>query len=286
MTLTSKLWLVVLLLSCHFCLAQDNSGKKYLLQYKMQAGETIVTRVEHFAETRTTMAEHDESSRSQTTSQKVWEITAVDAEGNMTFDYRIDSVRLSQSIGDSEPQIYDSSKDSEVPDMFRPVAETVGKTLATISINQQGQVLNRDKELQTPQLGMGDLTIPLPNYAIAVGERWSVPREMRVKLENGEYKKIKVRELYTLDKVATGVATIRIVTQPLTPVNDPAVEAQLIQQLSKGEIRFDMDRGRLLSKRLDWSEEVVGFRGPDTSLRYDGKFIEELQDMQRTASRP
>jgi hypothetical protein len=273
-------------MSCPLSVAQDNQGQKYQLQYKMQAGETIVTRVEHFAETRTTMAEHDESSRSQTTSQKVWEVTSVDAEGNMTFDYRIDSVRLSQSVGDDEPQTYDSTKDSEVPDMFRPVAETVGKTLATISINQQGQVLNRDKELQTPQLGMGDLTIPLPAYAIAVGDRWSVPREMRVKLESGEYKKIKVRELYTLEKVATGVATIRIVTQPLTPVNDPAVEAQLIQQLSKGEIRFDMDRGRLLSKRLDWSEEVVGFRGPDTSLRYDGKFIEELQDMQRTAARP
>ncbi len=263
----------------------SSEGKKYLLQYKMKAGETIVTKVDHYAETRTTMAEHDESSRSQTTSRKVWEVKSVDGSGNMTFEYRIDSVRLSQSVGEGEEQTYDSTKDEEVPPMFRPVAETVGKPLATISINPQGQVLDRDKELKAPQLGMGDLTIPLPGNAIAIGERWSVPREIRVKLENGEYKKIKVRELYSLEKVATGVATIRIVTQPLTPVNDPAVESQLIQQLSKGEIRFDIDRGRLLSKRLDWSEEVVGFRGADTSLRYDGRFVEELIDTSRTASR-
>jgi hypothetical protein len=265
--------------------AQQSSGKKFLLQYKMQAGETIVTRVEHFAETRTKMAEHDESSRSQTTSKKVWEVKSVDGEGNMTFEYRIDSVRLSQSVGEGEQQTYDSSTDSEVPAMFRPVAETVGKPLATICINPRGQVVERDNDLKTPQLGMGDLTIPLPADPIAVGDRWSVPREIRVKLENGDHKKIKVRELYSLEKVSTGVATIAIVTQPLTPVNDPAVESQLIQQLSKGEIRFDIDRGRLISKRLDWSEEVVGFRGPDTSLRYDGKFVEELQEGTRAASR-
>jgi light-regulated signal transduction histidine kinase (bacteriophytochrome) len=76
------------------------------------------------------------------------------------------------------------------------------------------------------------------------------------------------------------------VTQPLTPVTDRAVEAQLIQQLSKGEIKFDLDRGRMLSKQLDWSEEVVGFRGAETSLRYDAKFTEELiSPAKRTASR-
>ncbi len=71
----------------------------------------------------------------------------------------------------------------------------------------------------------------------------------------------KVRELYTLEKVFAGVATIRIETQPLTPVADPAVESQLIQQLSKGTIKFDIDRGPHAQQALDWSDEVIGFRG-------------------------
>ncbi|MEZ6078330.1 MAG: hypothetical protein R3C56_22450 [Pirellulaceae bacterium] len=72
----------------------------------------------------------------------------------------------------------------------------------------------------------------------------------------------------------------------LTPVKDPATESQLIQQLSKGEIKFDIDNGRMLSKQLTWSDEVVGFRGPATSLRYDAKFTEELMPQtKRTASR-
>ncbi|MFN3191821.1 MAG: hypothetical protein ACE361_15020 [Aureliella sp.] len=265
--------------------AQKADVQKYALQYKLLEGEEIVTQVEHFAETRTKMSDTEESSTSRTQSEKVWSVTDVNEKGEMTFEYRINQVQLTQSVGSGEAISYDSASDEEVPDVFKPVAATVGKPLATVTINARGQVVDRDKELKTPQLGMGELTIPLPEKAIAIGERWSVPREVRVKLESGAYKKIKVRELYTLEKVSTGVATIRIVTQPLTPVNDPAVESQLIQQLSKGELKFDIDKGRLIAKRLDWSEEVVGFRGPETSLRYDGKFIEKLLPQKRTASR-
>lgn len=261
--------------------AQSNT---YLLQYKLQKGEELVSQVVHVAETRTKMSGQEEASNSRTTSEKAWLVTDVNPKGEMTFEYRIKSVELKQSVGDGNEVTYSSTSKDEVPPMFKPVAESVGKTLATVRINARGQVLDRDKEMKAPKLGMGDLTIPLPEKAIAVGERWSVPRDMRVKLESGAFKTIKVRELYTLRKVATGVATITIETQPLTPVNDPAVEAQLIQQLSKGEIRFDIDRGRMLSKRLDWSDEVVGFRGADTSLRYDSKFTEELVG-KRTASR-
>ena len=263
--------------------AQDSD--KVELRYKLRQGESLVSKVTQFAETKTKIADHNEDSSSRTTSFKVWEVESVNAEGEMTFVYSIRSVSLAQSIGDSEELTYNSETDTEVPDIFKKVAETIAKPLATITINPRGQVVNRDNELQTPQMGIGELTIPLPADAVAIGGQWNVPRDIRVKLESGAFKTIKVRELYTLEKVSAGVATIRIETQPLTPVNDPAVEAQLIQQLSKGSIKFDVDRGRLISKKLAWKDEVVGFRGPDTSLRYDAEWAEELQpEMSRTAS--
>lgn len=249
---------------------------KYSLQYKLQAGESLYSKVIHFAETRTKMSDHEESSSSRTTSEKVWEVKTVDAKGNMTFEYRILSVDLAQRVGDKDEIKYSSETDSTAPDIFKKVAETVNKPLGMVTINPRGQVTGRDKDSKNPQLGMGDLTIPLPEEPIAIGAEWSVPREMRVKLEDGSQKTIKVRELYTLEKVSAGVATIRIESQPLTPVNDPAVESQLIQQLSKGQIKFDIDRGRMLSKQLDWDEEAIGFRGDNTSLKYDAKFTEEL----------
>ncbi len=249
---------------------------RHSLKYKLRAGESLYSKVIHFAETRTKMSDHEESSSSRTTSEKVWEVKSVDAKGDMTFEYRILSVDLAQRVGEKNEIKYSSETDTTAPDMFKKVAETVNKPLGLITINPRGQVTNRDKDTKNPQLGMGELTIPLPEEPIAVGAEWSVPREMRVKLEDGSQKTIKVRELYTLEKVSAGVATIRIESQPLTPVNDPAVESQLIQQLSKGQIKFDIDRGRMLSKQLEWSEEAIGFRGDNTSLKYDAKFTEEL----------
>lgn len=265
--------------------ASTADAEAYSIRYKLRAGETLISTVTHFAETKTRMAEHDEASSSRTSSTKVWEVKSVDAEGNMTFEYRISSVNLAQSVGDGEEIKYDSETDVDVPEIFQQVAQSIAKPLAVVTINPRGQITQRDKEQNAPTLGIGELTIPLPEEDVAIGGQWSVPRDMRVKLESGASKAIKVRELYTLEKVSAGVATIRIETQPLTPVRDPAVESQLIQQLSKGMLKFDLDQGRLISKRLDWSDEVVGFRGPDTSLSYDAEWTEELQvEATRTAS--
>lgn len=262
------------------------TGQTYTLRYKLEKGEALVSRVIHLAETSTMMNGSREESRSRTTSEKVWEITDVSDDGKMTFEYRINFVNLAQSIGEAEELKYNSVIDTDVPDIFKAVAETVNKPLATITINSRGQVTDRDNELNAPQMGVGEITVPLPEEAIAVGSSWSVPRELRVKLDNGAFKKIQVRELYTLEKVVAGLATISIVTQPLTPIADPAIDAQLIQQLSKGTLKFDIDSGRLLSKALEWRDEVIGFRGPKTSLSYSATFTEELQtEPKRTARR-
>ena len=284
----SLLALLAALLVNHVALAQATSttlkppltpqsaNAKYSLQYKLRTGESLYSKVIHFAETRTKMSDHEETSSSRTTSEKVWEVKSVDEKGNMTFEYRILSVDLAQRVGEKDEIKYSSESDATAPDVFKKVAENVNKPLGLVTINPRGQVTSRDKDTKAPQLGMGELTIPLPEDPIAIGAEWSVPRDMRVKLEDGSQKTIKVRELYTLEKVSAGVATIRIESQPLTPINDPAVESQLIQQLSKGQIKFDIDRGRMLSKQLDWDEEAIGFRGDNTSLKYDAKFTEEL----------
>lgn len=257
-----------------------------LLRYKLKPGEELVSKVVHLADTRTKMSEHEETSTSRTISEKVWQVSAVNPQGEMTFEYRINSVELAQSVGAGEELKYNSLTDTEAPDMFKHVAETVSQPLATVTINPRGQVIDRDSKLKNPQLGMGELTLPLPEEALAIGAQWSVPREARVKSEAGVHKTIKMRELYTLEKVSAGVATIRIESQPLTPISDPSTESQLIQQLSKGVIKFDVDQGRMLSKELIWSDEVVGFRGPETSLRYEAKFTEELlPQTKRTAKR-
>jgi hypothetical protein len=76
-----------------------------------------------------------------------------------------------------------------------------------------------------------------------------------------------------LQKVEDGVAWVSFDTQVLTPVDDPRIESQLIQQLSRGVIQFDLQRGQMLAKHLSWNRRCLGFRGPESSLNYVAKYV-------------
>jgi hypothetical protein len=208
-----------------------------VLKHKLKAGETLRTRTTHVANTLTRVQGTEDISEANTVSEKVWDVKSVEPNGNITFEYRLEALNISQKQSDRPEVTYNSKTDEKPPEIFARLAETLAKPIATITIDGS--------------------------------------RETRVKLENGTYKTIKLREQYTLEKVSAGVATIRVDTHPLTPSNDANVDSQLMQQLSKGIIKFDIDNGRLISKQLDWEDEVVGFRGAESSLKYSARFTEE-----------
>jgi len=208
----------------------------------------------------------------------------------MTFEHLIETVEMSQKNGDSEELLWNSESGQPAPAAFSAVAEQLGKTIATIRINDQGQERERldDKGTKT-DLGMGGITIPLPETPVKIGGQWAVPRQIRVRTEDGEVKLIKVRELYTLEKLSAGVATISVRSEPLTPIGTPKIKSQVVQQLSNGSVRFDVDAGRTLSRQLDWDETVVGFEGADSMMEYRARLTEQMLSSQpstRTAARP
>ena len=86
---------------------------------------------------------------------------------------------------------------------------------------------------------------------------------------------IKVRQFYRLVLVRTGVATISLETQVLTPVRDPKILSQLVQRMQKGTIKFDIDAGRLLHRQMDLNESILGFSGPESHMNYLSRTTEE-----------
>src|SRR5439155_25945542 len=119
---------------------------------------------------------------------------------------------------------------------------------------------------------------------LKAGASWSIPDELRLPLEDGTIKKVQTQQQYRLEKVESGVATISVDTQVLTPVNDPKIQSKLIQRLQRGTIKFDIDAGRLLHKQLDIDQEVFGFSGPDSHMQYLARFTEEpVKDAEQTA---
>lgn len=261
------------------------AAETYLLRYALQEGEKLRYEVTHVAKTKTRINGTEDESQVHTTSHRHWNIHSATAD-EMTFDHLIESVSMTQQQGDNETR-WDSTSDDIPPAAFAAVAEKIGQPLATVTINARGQEVDRvDHAATTPGLGMGSLTLALPAEPVAVGAAWKVPREIQVRDEAGEVKTIKINERYTLEQVKTGVATLAVRSEPITPIDEESVRAQVLQQLSNGTIRFDVDNGRLLSKQLDWDETVVGFQGANSMMEYRAKLTERLLDnVARTARR-
>jgi hypothetical protein len=154
-------------------------------------------------------------------------------------------------------------------------------------MNCRGKVLDRvekvDKEAKNPT----PITVPMPEEPVSVGHQWSMPYSITVEGVNGGIKKIDMRQVYVLKSVLTGVATIEVETQVLTPVHDASLEAQIIQHMTSGTMKFDVDAGRVISQVTDLDRRVIGFNGPASSMHYLTRLEENmLPDAPKTAVKP
>lgn len=255
---------------------QELTAEQHLLRYKYAKGETIRYQVEQLVTIDTTISGNRQETKLQSRSGRTLQVQEVDASGQMRFTNTIDYVDMWSEVSGRQAVKYDSRKDKEAPAEYQVVASHVGKPISVITLSPTGQIVERRDEFSQPELGLGGVSIPLPEGPVSIGHVWSQPMELKVRTEDQRVKVVKTREVYRLERVETGVATISLKTEVLTPLDDARVKSQIIQRISQGEIRFDLDAGRLLSKQLDWDESVVGFAGAESNMKYLARFTETL----------
>ena len=253
-----------------------NSKQKYDVKYKMAKGDVIHWAVEHVASTKAQIAGDKEESSSRTKSEKLWKVSSVDSRGNMTFVYSVESVNMWQQVGEGDPVTFDSKKDESTPAEFEGVDEKLGKPLAVITVAPNGVVMDRKTSIPQARFGVGEITIPLPKDPIAVGYKWYVPSQLTARDENGLTQTLKTRIHYQLSRVKGINAYISFRTEVLTPIESEKVKSQIMQQMTKGYIVFDLNRGLPVRKEVEWDEKVIGYEGPDSYLNYVGKLTEKL----------
>jgi len=262
------------------------TAKRYELRYKFKPGETHRTKVLHQATIRTTIDGTSQTAATVSTSIKAWKIEDIDSDGRIHFVHSVEHVKMRNEVTGREDAHYDSRIDASPPSGFEDVAKRVGVPLTRVTIDDRGTILKR-AELAAPGPGQGtQLTLPLPKESVAVGETWTFPNDMRVRLRSGEIKNIKSQQKFTLQSVDGDIADIKVETQILTPVRDPEIEAQIIEQETNGTIRFDIAAGRLLRQQIDLDRSVVGYPNAKSSMHYRTRFTEELlKSDERTAER-
>jgi hypothetical protein len=255
----------------------------YLLRYKFNPGEVLRWKVTHRASINTTVSGTTQTAETTSTSVKVWKALPADDKGNLRFEHSVEKVEMRQKLTGREEVVYNSETDQAPPLGFEDAAKSVGIPLAIVTIDPQGNVVERQQRRAMPGDNHGQITVPLPAEAIPIGHTWSFPYDIQVPLRNGTVKQVKSRQHFQLLDVADGIATIGVETQILSPIDEPEIEAQLIQREIRGQVKFDVEAGRIIGQQMDLDKSVVGFSGESSSLHYVMRFREELLPVEKLA---
>lgn len=250
--------------------------QQYELKYRFTKGATLRWQVEHTATTKTHMAKDTEEMSSRSQSVRAWKVLNVDAKGNMVFEHSIESLNAWEKVGDTDPIAYNSQTDKTPPPYYEATAEKLGRPLATLTVAPTGQIVNRQSDLETADFGMGEVLIPMPDKPIAIGHKWSVPKQFQAENEDGEVIQYAARVVYELQKVVDGQAYLTFKTEVLTPLDSEKARSQMLSKLSKGVAVFDLEKGLITQRTIEWNEKVQGFEGDDSLLQYIAKLNEKF----------
>lgn len=267
--------------------APPAAAQSYKLRYKFKPGQTLRWAVEHRAKVRSTVQGTTQTAETISTSVKIWKVDAIEADGNAVITYSVERVDMTQKFDGRQDIHYTSESKEPPPPGFEQVAEAVGKPLAKLTIDPRGTVVTREENYVQAAPQQENVTLPLPENAVVVGEEWTLPADIVVNLRDGGSKKIKARQLYRLVSVDDGVASLHLETQVLSPIHDPQIESQLVQSKASGAVRFDIAAGRIVSQQSDIDEHVHGFQGAGSTMHYVARFNEKLlPDANRAAVLP
>jgi hypothetical protein len=258
--------------------AETDAGEAVRLRYRYQTGDRLVMDVTHRALTETTIAGTTQSTETATDSTKIWTVTAVDADGHATIEHSVDGVTMTSRTSDKGQVRWSSSGDEPPPPGYETVKQSLGVPLSRLTIDRVGRVLSRQDLRPSPPSNTGDLmVVPLPDGEVREGAEWTVPQEVVVEVPNGPRKAVRTRLRYHLASMRDGIATIHVDTTVLTPLDDPRLEARLLERIWDGTVEFDIDRGRVIRRTTGIDRRVIGFSGPESSVRYKASLEERLK---------
>lgn len=280
-------WAVAALAAAPLCADEVTpiaDGAKYDLEYKLKTGTVLRYAIDHRAAVRSTIDDTTQEAQTKTESVKAWKVTDVLPSGEIEFMNVVEQVHMINHLPNRAPVEYDSKKDSTPPPGYEDTARAINVPLSVIHMTPRGEIKSRNVKLQQPNADKdAQVVIRLPDEPVAVGATWDEPLDVVVSVEGGGTKNIQTRRHYELKDVASGIATIEVTYQILSPI-DAKIESQLVQKLMKGTVRFAIEEGRIESQLFEVDKRVLGFAGPTSSMHYVMRMEEKLSEAKLAAS--
>ncbi len=249
---------------------------KFLLRYQFKPGEQLRYETINHLTQQGVVGQGEKVDTTKIVQNRLFTIGKVDddtAAASMQFEY----VRMELKSDDNEPEIFDSTMPlKDVSKKFQGTARQLAGKAPSYILQCAGTPVSDAGIEQIPEGGQASFMIPLPENQIAVGDTWKVNMIVSVRLDEGVKRQIKLLRTYRLENVDDGVATIGFFTSVMSTVKAPALKAQLLQATPQGEIRFDIENGKLLRKEFRFDRMVMGALGPGSVLSAKGATVETL----------
>jgi hypothetical protein len=269
---------------------------KVLLAYKFQPGQVVRYEVLHDGQITTVYNSAKEVAANKSESRRSFKVASVDEKGQALLEMQIEWVRMTASFENeegrkSEPIEFDTSDPKKQNHaQFKKILQSVGKPQALVRIDASGRPievtrLDKASKKTEPAAASADIDgdgtpenylVLLPEVPVAVGNTWKEPFEVVARLPQGLSSRIRMQRAYKLAELRQGLATIEFRTIILTPVQDAAIAAQLIQREVEGKIVFDTERGMIVSREAKVDRTVVGPFGGQSSMRAVSRYTERL----------
>ncbi|WP_010582816.1 DUF6263 family protein [Schlesneria paludicola] len=258
----------------------------YQLVYRFQPGQFTHYEIDDRAEMIVQHGNNFSKIIQQTQWLKSYRVVTVDENGGATLEPITEAVRMSSQAGEKPVLSYDSEKDSSPPKEFENVAGTIGRPLARFQVAPSGRLLKVSMIATDVPKSFSDAAekadpainflIVLPEKPVKIGEQWTEKYETPVPVGNGLTRAVTMIRTYELTKVNENIATISMRTSLLTPLTEPEILRNLVQQTPSGTIEFDLAKGRISNRSLQINEKVVGAYGSQTLLEARGESVEKM----------
>lgn len=258
--------------------ANGGKGSPVVLRYNYSPGETVYFEVEQKVDFDTTVNGHNQKASTYSKSVKAWKVLSVDSAGCATIENSVLQVDMWQDLTGRARLRYNSVEDAVPPAGFEPIAASLNIPLSEVKFDPMGRVLAREVKFRSPGNvdAEQEINLPMPQGGVAVGGVWELPFPLKVDQGAAAGRVLQARNRFALSRVDDGVAFVDFETQILTPINDPSVQASLIQRGGRGQLRFDVLKGRPIEILREADETVVGFRGAASSMHFVSKFTEKI----------
>lgn len=249
---------------------------KYDLKYQFKTGDVIRYSVLHRMNVRNTIDKETQEASSRTESIKAWRIIDVMPDGEIELINMVEQVHMTNRLPGQDELEYDSQRDAEPPPGFEDAAAAVGVPLSIIRMSPRGEIVSRELKVDQPNADPNaPITARLPDEPVAVGDAWNEPLQVTVQPKAGGTLAIEARRHYKLTAVDDNIAAIEVTYQVLSPIN-AYIEAQIIQRLMNGTIKFDIGAGRVIGQQMEVDKRVLGYAGNTSSMHYVMRMEETL----------